>query len=117
MKQSKPTIYTYEELHALIYENIGNKQYGFLKQFCNEHKLQHSYVLNLLSHTDLRYNKLLIKIAKILGYEVTLEKEILYHFKLTQVSTFKPKFNKSLNLKRQSTPATKLKKSNTGSVT
>lgn len=105
MSTVKSKTLTYEELHQLVSAMIDNKPYGFLKQFCTEYNLKYLYVLNLLSHKNVHYNKLLMDIANILGFEATLEKEILYHFKVKKKSVkFKSSFDKSLNVKRKRLP-------------
>lgn len=74
--------YTYDELHALLNAHLGNKEYGYIKAFCDKHKLKHSYVLNLLSNKNYKYPTLMVKIAGILGYKGKMIKNISYTFVL-----------------------------------
>lgn len=78
------TTLSYKEFLSLINLQLNTKPHGFLKDFCDLHKLNYQSVSNCIHNPDIYYTKTLIALSKALGFSSDMIKVIDYQFTISE---------------------------------
>lgn len=69
----------YAEAHSLFISSLKKHLAGTtLSEFCTEHNLNYQNVLNVKNNKKIQQPELLKKLLIVLGFKVTVQKEIVY---------------------------------------